>query len=214
MKKYFISVLLLLSIFALTDISFARELTERERNIYNDYVEVLFSENLSDEELDLELNKILEKYNTTDGEVIEIYYYETEGLIRLTSVEQKIYDEYHEKVSLIKDKYIPVYDEIDRSVLDDHDITSGELNNLSADYYYSKLYLIPTFGKLTLEQQEKYDAAKGIIEDYNARRDPIDAQQENEIEALRGDLEIKHNISADNMDNILYRGMLGLTYKE
>ena len=214
MKKSIIFVVLFLSIFALAGISLARELTERERNIYNDYVEVIYREDLSDEELDLELNKLLEKYNTTDDEVVEIYYYQTEGLTRLTFEEQKIYDEHGEKVSLIRDKYVPIYDKIERDVLDKYGITPSELNALSTDYYYSKLYLIPAYGKLSLEQQKKYDAAKEVIEDYSGRRKPIDGQQEKEIEDLEGDLAVEYNTSADNVDNILYRGMLGLTYKE
>ena len=213
----FLLIFIFVSIFSCS--SFGKELTQRERNIYNDYQDLVSEsagEQITEAELESRFNSLLEKYNTTEDEVIEIYYYETEGLTRLTQKEQEIADEFNGRAKPIRAEYKSKQDQMEQGLINEYGVSAEEFNDISTNYYYVKLYLVYVYGEenLPLEHKEKYLAHKDMMDDFSNRTSAISDKLQKDLDALTDDIANKHNTTSDNIDNIMHRESLGLVYKK
>ena len=214
-----IFILLLFSGSLLSQPAQARELTERERNIYTEYKD-LFNERVGDQitepEFESRTNSLLEKYNTTEDEVLEIYYYEAEGLSRLTQKEQEIADDFDKKAAPIRAESKSKQDQMRQDLINEYGLSVEEFDDISTNYYYVKLYLVYVYGEdnLPAENKETYLTYKEMMEDFSDRMGIITDEQDKALNSLREDLAAKYNTTTENIINIAYRESLGLVYKE
>ena len=204
MKKYTIFIAISISMFLFANISYGKDLTEKEWKIYYSYKEAgrAIAESPVTS-ISTSVDDVNEKYNLTNNEMEDLI---SRGESqKLTKKQRKIYDDLSKKQKKIEKAYQPRYKKTNADLASEYGITKKELERISGTAMYYTYDMTPE-EELTAEDKKDYAENKKVFTEYRKRKDSLDAEKESEIRAMQQKIADKHNIPIGEVIDILEKG--------